>query len=206
MEDMAMLTDVADAYYFQSSHQIPDAITTLLMNARNEIQHELLSGPTSQLDKHAFSSTDRSSRAPGQIEALRLAASMYSDMVLYPLANSTGVKPRLASRLRAVLETSKINDATTTTTDPASQSPSPMTDKLSVWILWSGCLAAWKSADQDWFEDRLRTRLESMYGPDGFAELDLEHVQARILDGFLYWAPIYEVPNRELWARIRGRS
>jgi hypothetical protein len=202
LKDMAMFTEIADAYYFQTSHEIPDAITTLLMKARSEIQHELLCGSTSQLDKQAFSATERSSDTLSRIEAVRLAASMYSDMVLWPLAYSTGVKPRLAARLQMVIEASKLDDAT----DPISQPSISTPDKLCVWVLWSGCLAALNSAHQGWFEVRLRGKLESIYGVNGFAELDLERVRTGILEGFLYWEPIYERPNRELWARINCSS
>ncbi|KIW93435.1 uncharacterized protein Z519_06040 [Cladophialophora bantiana CBS 173.52] len=71
------------------------AFFTNIIRTRNRVQHRLLSLP------HQESSSDLDH---GIYETCRLAAMIFSDMVIFPLPPATEIRPRLAGMLRKTLE------------------------------------------------------------------------------------------------------
>jgi hypothetical protein len=200
---MSSLTQIADEAYVQSKPS--PLLIEILTLGRNEIQHDLLSNPTSQYGPLDFVPTTPLDRSPPNprsiptpipqlalIELIRLTACIYSDLVLYPLAWSTGVKARLSTRLRMIL----------LSTTPRLPSQCPADTNLRTWILWYGTLASFTSAHQDWFENELYFHLQMVYGLD-FGDRGIGYETVRgVLKGFLWWDHICEQPSRNLWERI----
>jgi hypothetical protein len=200
---MSSLTRIADEVYVQSKPS--PLLIKILTLGRNETQHELLSNPISQygpLDLVPIAPLDEVLPNPipiptptpplALIELIRLTACIYSDLVLYPLAWSTGVKARLSSRLRMILMS--------TTSRTSSRCPADTNTRT--WILWYGTLASYTSAYQDWFENELYSHLQMVYGLK-FGDRGIGYETVRVvLKGFLWWDHICEQPSRNLWERI----
>lgn len=163
--------------------------------SRNEIQHSLLtclSRQKSVADMAAYA--ELLDQSPATIEVIRLVACIYSDMVLFPLPWTTGIKLRLAERLRLVWETSKMWRL----------SRGPQLTELCIWSLWFGSFAAFRSTHQDWFEIELELHLKVLYG-DKWAAMTFAKVE-KMLSAFLWWGPVCSEPGRQLWSRIRRSS
>jgi hypothetical protein len=79
--------------------------TENLVMSRNEVQHRLLSFPISQYPTEYFATVSSTGDNSALTELTRLAASVFSDMAFFPLPWRTGVKLRLAARMRAVWRT-----------------------------------------------------------------------------------------------------
>jgi hypothetical protein len=187
MEYASQLTDIVDVSYHDSS----TSYVTILCIARSEIQHFLLAYPTGQYGVEAFEANALYSKL-ALTELVRLAACVYSDMVLFPLPWRTGVKLRLAERMRSIWESSHVGF------------PEKHYTSLHVWLLWFGALAGFRSHHQDFFECELRSVLEVYYGAE-WGCVTFETIR-EFLSGFLWWDPVYEMPGKMLWSRIRGMA
>ena len=111
-----------------------------MADCRNYTQHSLMSLPE-------YSESQPNFLAGNPYEATRLAATVYSLLVVFPIATSSAPFDELADRLRTVLELShdSISDL-----------------NLIMWILTMGAIAAVDSHHRSWFVSALRTVLESV--------------------------------------------
>lgn len=195
---MAQLTEVVDMFYQDPKSK---ALTGFLVLGRNEVQHFLLSFYTSQYDVNAFIVDNKGSSTLDDVQSLalteiiRVAASIYSDMLFFPLPWSTGVKLRLAGRMRLIWSKSQMDQ-------PAEPAKSLYTD-LHVWVLWLGCFAAFRSQHQQWFEMKLYHVLETFYGIEW--ESATYDMLKQALRSFLWFDPVCDTPGRDLWTRIVSR-
>lgn len=217
---MCYLTHLVDRYHHQFPSRRSTSLTKTLVEGRNEAQHRLLSFcPGQCLDSTSESSTrDGEHGVPGDYtegleELVRLAAMVYSDMVLFPLAWVSGVKHQLAKRMHTVAQTSQLYHSLI---EPEAQAAAVrgQTSRfahadLHVWILWFGCFAAIRSDLQPWFEENLGRMLELVYGDRVRSNSDAGCVrfeEARAaLRSFLWWGPVCDEPGRALWGRVIGR-
>jgi hypothetical protein len=198
LKDMNTMTRLVEAY---SQNRGNKALENALSVGRNETQHELLSHPSSQYEPGQFRADEEWTHTQTQLQPLnelaRLAAVIFSDMVLFPLAWSAGVKSRMASRMRKIMESSGIRGGRGSTFRQTYQ-------KLILWILWFGCFGAFRSEDQDWLESELREQVIFMYGEER-AENDLDMVM-EVLKGFLWCEQICGPPGLDLWSRITSEA
>lgn len=157
---MIQLTQAADV--FHSSPEDRRTIQTVLTMGRNQVQHRLLSYPTSQYSMAAFAVDETNLADPDRTlaltELIRLSAMIYASMTTFPLPWSAGVKERLAERFRSVWLTSQMHRQ--------AQNPEFTTAhaELKAWLLWFGCFAAFRSPQRRWFERELRGTLQAFYG------------------------------------------
>jgi hypothetical protein len=191
MEYAIQLTGIVELSFHNSS----TSYVTILSIARSEIQHFLLAYPTSQYGVEAFEANALYSNL-ALTELIRLAACVYSDMVLFPLPWRTGVKLRLADRMRLIWESSALSCHVF----HLEKYYTP----LYIWVLWFGTLAGFRSHHQDFFEKELRRVLEVYYGAE-WGCITFETIR-ELLRGFLWWDPVYETPGKILWSKIRGMA
>jgi hypothetical protein len=170
----------------------------LMIQKRNAAQHCLLSLPTSQLPISAFS--DAHTKADHTdltlSELLRLAACIYSDMVIFPMAASAGVKPRLATRMRQIIISSHLYSHILQQQDRHAGC------EMHIWLLWFGCFGALGTKHQPWFERQLLFTIIAI--DQDVCKESYEIVFERFLGGFLWWEDACGPPARELWGRIRA--
>ncbi|KIV92228.1 hypothetical protein PV10_06686 [Exophiala mesophila] len=193
---MSQVTGILDRFHEDSSRT---ELSGVLIMRRNEIQHGLLGYPTAQYSEYMFMLDEDSLDMPPAVMALtemiRLAASIYSDLVLFPQPWITGIKLQLAQRLRMVAEKSGMYDNI--------KHSIPNYPKVHVWILWFGCFAAFRTEHQGWFEDKLRWFVNMHYG---MAIEKAENVRFKRvkegLRGFLWWSPVCDQAGQALWSRL----
>jgi hypothetical protein len=195
---MVQITRVVD---YSNSRPWTRAERTRLTFGRSITQHGLMAQLTSQFDISSFA-VERFGR-PGWgpvtnslalMESIRIAASIYSDMVLFPHPWTLGIKRRLTKRLYQVWETGELYELCQNHYSY---------DRLFVWLLWFGCFGSFRSPRQDWFEHELCRVLEVAYGQSLWS-MTFESVKED-LRGFLWWDTVCDKPGRELWARIMRR-
>jgi hypothetical protein len=198
--DMLSLTMLADEY---SRNRKNKGLENTISIGREEVQHALLSCPRSQYPGRVFGlSAHADFKDVVRIERLALAelcrtvAAIYSDMVLYPLAWSTGVKPRLAARTRDIMQNSRIHGGQSSGLVGSHQ-------KLLLWILWFACFAAFRGADQAWLEAQLLKQLVLVCGSE-LEGAKFEEVK-EVLRGYLWWDHVCANPTLELWDRVRQK-
>jgi hypothetical protein len=110
---MVQLTSIADAHILNPKSTV---LTETLIRDRNELQYRLISLPTGHVDPSLLCNDDREHLehgcCPGSAltELTRLAACVYSDIALYPMPWKTGIRPRLAQRMRRIWENSQVAD------------------------------------------------------------------------------------------------
>jgi hypothetical protein len=112
-----------------------------IAKVRNAIQHRLccLDPPTELFPSHDDS----------VYNIARLAALIYSDLVLFPLGDSVSIKPRLAYDLRKALELQSTGDGP----------PDEAEAELMMWCTTMGAIAAYGTVHQEWFVERLTQAL-----------------------------------------------
>lgn len=168
-----------------------------LILGSNQIQHRLLSHPTSQfhVDTFAQDSADPC-RTLSLAELTRIAALIFSDMVFFPLPWSLGVKQRLARRMRHIWENARM----------ARFMDNAQTEHLQLctWILWFGTLAAVWTGHREWFEAELYQVLQRLYGPD-LAGVTFDSMR-EMFHGFLWWEYTCDLPSQGIWERMLGRA
>jgi hypothetical protein len=190
---MSYLTELA--YHLHSKgHHGP--VAKVLITGRSEVQHGLLSFRTSQLDATAFNSFipdgDDEKGDLSLVEATRIACLVFSDMILFPLPWSSGARPRLARRLRAIWSRSRLSESDDGVSSGITQ--------LKIWILWFGSLAALFTASQKWFETTLRRHISSQLSKTN-RPMTLNAVKP-VLRGFLWFEPVCDQPGQDLWKRM----
>lgn len=191
------VTELVTQCYYDPAHETP-AHKKAITLSRNEIQHALLAYSTTQYDVKAFErglrDSDASHNDLALAELVRLAASIYSGMVLFLVPWRTGVKPRLAERMRLIWESSQMS--------PSAEHSKRSHTQLHVWLLWFGCLGAIRSLHRKWFEHELQCAFEALYGLE-WQEMTFDTVK-QALRSFLWWDPVCDLPGRDLWNQIRG--
>lgn len=195
---MVQLTKVADCSNHGPWSQRQQSI---LIFGRYDTQHGLMAYPTSQSDISKFAVSKRNladeQDADLQIdsaaltEAIRLSASIYSDMVLFQHPWMLGIKRRLAKRLYQVWQSGELYELFLS---------QPSYHELYIWVLWFGCFGSLGSRWQQWFELELLRVLEACYGAR-LRRLTFEDVRES-LKGFLWWDTVCEEPGRALWSRV----
>lgn len=200
MTHMVQLTEVADLW--TSNPDSGKTLTTVLTLGRNQIQHRLLSYPTSQYNVTAFA-PEWASSIPADntlalTELIRLAASVYASIATFPLPSAAGVKQRLAERFRKVWSTGQMHR-------PAATPQATTHAELKLWLLWFGCFAAYRSTHQKWLERELRWALRALYGPQWEETVTFEMVKGS-LRGFLWWDLVCDMPGQDLWLRLKSQT
>lgn len=139
-----------------------------IIRARNTAQHRLLSllARDAQENLHG-----------GIYEACRLAASIYSDMVIFPMPGTAKVKPRLAMALRGTLERLQTGS---------------IDSHLILWVLVLGTIGAFRTGNHDWYLGRLR---------EHSARLKLTHwSEVRvIMKKHLWFDAVCDAALRKIW-------
>jgi hypothetical protein len=173
--------------------------TRLLVLGRNRVQHGLLSYWTSNWDPSRFARSDSTQQAVdndlASAETVRIAALIFSDMAFFPLPWALGVRTRLAERMRLVWVAGDLHQSVAASHDNYSI--------LHACVLWFGCLAAFNSASQEWFEVELLYLFEQIYGQPSHT-FDYREVRA-VLQGFLWWGTVCNHPSEDLWSRLVQR-
>ncbi|KIW66430.1 hypothetical protein PV04_05765 [Phialophora macrospora] len=110
-----------------------------IARVRNAIQHKLccLDPPTDLVPSHDDS----------VYNIVRLAALIYSDLVLFPLGDSASIKPRLAYDLRKALELHSAGHGSPHEAEAEAE--------LMIWCTTMGAIAACGTVHQEWFVERL---------------------------------------------------
>ena len=162
----------------------PDSDLARFCDERNLIQHTLLSQP-SHKDPTALS------RAGSIYEPIRLAVSIYSLTVIFPLPPQTAPIITLTGQLKSALR-----DTNTKST----WSSSHQAQRLLVWILVVGGVAARDvPEDRAWFVVAL-AKLTSHKGIKSFDDLK-KHVLSRVV-----WLDrACDAAGKLLWAEVDGR-
>jgi hypothetical protein len=214
---MSSLTFYIEMYDEQKPSQRAKWLIKRLAQERNEIQYRLLSLPTTTLPEAAFEPPYHSYQRPADsssfalAELTRLAALVYSDMVLFPTSYVTKLKHRLAARMHSVAKAAQIFDLGVSVDAMTGTSSAGLLfehARLLVWVLWMGCFAAYQSELQDWFEEQLGIFVGLVYGKGQITETGL--VGERIsfeemregLSLYLWWGPVCDEPGRALWDRV----
>jgi hypothetical protein len=112
--------------------------------------------------------------------ATRVAALIYSDMVLFPLPPASAIKPKLADMLRRALDCCTL------------QSCWGWHPSLMLWAIVLGGIAASSTSHRHWYASRLYT-LSTELGLYSW-ELTKE-----ILSSFLWWDYVCDQPAKKLW-------
>jgi hypothetical protein len=169
LESISEITVALDHYQRGGRYapSLPDIIA-----ARTVAQYRLLSlaPPSSDLPR------------PDECiyNAARVAALIYSDMVLFPLPPQAGVKPKLADMLRRALDCCTM------------QSCWGSHPRLLLWTVVVGGIAASSTSHRPWYASRLHklsAKLE-IY--------DWESIK-KILSSFLWWDYVCDEPAEKLW-------
>lgn len=113
---------------------------------------------------------------------VRIAANIFSDMVLFPLSPATGIKPRLAAELRRCLRYS-IHDI---------EDDDPTTDAF-LWSLTLGGIAAAFTRHRGWYVEQLA----ESYGHVLREPNDMLQRMGR----FLWWGDVCDQPAKLLWTQ-----
>jgi hypothetical protein len=220
---MSYLTSLADEYHHQSPSRRRPCLVREIVEGRTEAQHRLLSlRPTQHFDLDSSPGSGSGSEysyAPlgsqSDLEELvRLAACIYSDMVLFPMAWISGVKNQLARKIHAIVESSQIYASLTNTNTGARDEAYYRHCNLlahadlHIWILYFATFGAVRSDLQPSFKGLLGKMLEMVYGDRLIREheeggIRFEHVRGR-LEAFSWWGPVCDGPGREVWWRIVG--
>lgn len=146
-----------------------------LIEARNTSQHRLLSQTPVRVDLSDAESC--------VLQATRLATLIFSDMVLFPLPPTQGVKPRLARKLIVILEACDLPHCW------------DLYEQVLVWALTLGAIAASFTPERTWYVEQLRHRL-SVLSIDELPELE------SICSKFLWWRPVCSEPVQALWYEV----
>jgi hypothetical protein len=214
---MSYLTSLADQYNRQTPSQRSAVLIREIVEGRTEAQHRLLSLSPQHLDlddprpgsQHAPICTN-----PDLEELVRLAACIYSDMVLFPTAWVSGVKNQLSRKMHAIVESSQIYASLTNTNTGAGDRQYYRHcnllahAELHIWILYFATFGAVRSELQPCFKWLLSKLLEMVYGNRLIQEADegrvvFEDVEGK-LEAFLWWGPVCDGPGKEVWGRIVG--
>jgi hypothetical protein len=170
-----------------------ESITQALILGRNEVQHALLSLPTSQKDVEAFFEANGEQPDLSIQEILRLAAMIFIVMSLFPMPGRIGVKSRLAKRMHAIWIQSSFARW--------DQENEIEVLELKIWILWFGCLGAPPATYyRDWFEAALYDHI-SLYMVRQDESMNYEKI-TNLLRGILCFEPTCDRPGRDLWSRF----
>lgn len=165
---------VALDHYARGGPTAPDLVD--LVTARFAAQHRLLSQlPPPQSN---FLDGDKS-----VLHACRLATLIFSDMVIFPLPPTQGVKHRLAPLLRHTLQACSIACSW---------------DLHAYVLLWAttlGAIAATYTPDRGWYVKQMLEHVENL-GIDHWSTLD------SLCSKFLWWKPVCGEPAENLWAEM----
>ncbi|KIW23622.1 uncharacterized protein PV07_11808 [Cladophialophora immunda] len=142
---------------------------------RNAVQNKLLWLKPSPTDDRGGEDTLAS--------MTRLAANIFSDMVLFPLSPATGIKPRLAGELRRCLRARPVLDI---------EEYGPPSGVFS-WVLTLGGIAASFTRHRGWYIEKLAEHYGESLG-------DADAMLARMAP-FLWWADVCDRPAKLLWAQ-----
>jgi hypothetical protein len=173
------LLDVLDAYseitvaldhYVRGGPLAPDLVD--FAEVRNCAQHRLLSQMPNPLD---LSDPELCVH-----HAVRLATLIFSDIVIFPLPPTQGVKPRLALMLRQTLEACHLLRCW------------ELHNQVLLWALTVGAIAANYTAQRSWYLDQLLQETSLMQIENWFV---LESICSR----FLWWKHICSEPLRWVW-------
>jgi hypothetical protein len=170
-----------------------ESVTQALILGRNEVQHALLSLPTSQQEVETFFEANFEQPDLAIQEILRLAAMLFNVMSLFPMPGRTGVKSRLAKRMHAIWIQSSFARC--------EQGTEVELLELKIWILWFGCLGAPPATYyRDWFEAALYDQI-SLYMVRQDESMNYEKI-TNLLRGILWFEPTCDRLGRDLWSRV----
>lgn len=165
---------VALDHYARGGPTAPELVD--LVTARHSAQHRLLS----QLPPPQSNFLDGDNNV---LHACRLAVLIFSDMAIFPLPPTQGVKYRLAPLLRHTLQACSIVCSW---------------DLHAYVLLWAttlGAIAASYTYDRSWYVEQMIKHVENL-GIDHLSTLD------SICSKFLWWKPVCGEPTETLWAEM----
>lgn len=174
LEAFCQITVALD-HYSRGGPTAPDMVD--LVDARNSAQHRLLS-------QMPPSNVDMTDGAGAIIQACRLAAMVFSDMVIFPIPPVQGVKPRLAGMLKQALEVC---------------AASCLSDSHAYMLLWAttlGAISASFSPERTWYVEQL-SQQTMLLDIDQWSSMEFS------LSKFLWWSQVCNEPGEKLWAEIR---
>lgn len=166
---MIVVTHAVDNYH-QGHHPMPALLD--IIRARNAVQHRLLS-----LISPSFAT-------PVELATFttcRLAAMIYSEMVLFPMPLIAGVKPRLAYMLRKALGS-----------DVQIPETSSMT-QLRLWMVIFGAIAAKGTENRLWYIERLSS-LMTVIDSKEYSDF------VRTMKRYLWWDYACQEPALAAWS------
>jgi hypothetical protein len=158
-----------------------------LVNAANETHHKLLS--------IGVNMPPYPSRLDFLCDMCRLAGLIYSDMVLFSLPPTTGVRPRLAAELRAAMDQFEKFEAGRLVNDYYGNAVGDH-NLLVMWALILGGLASLNTSEKPYFVQKLREYVERVpYVSEwrAFSEL---------MGTYLWWDYLFEEPASGLWMEV----
>jgi hypothetical protein len=150
-----------------------------LIRTRNTVQHRLLSLPRRDfilIVDHAV------------FEACRLAAMIFSDLVIFPLPSATKVRSRLAGMLRRTLERIAIDYKRN------------VHGQVLLWTVVVGAAAASDLEEhQSWYRSTLRQYCDTLEVQEW---QDLHSIMKR----HLWFGQVCNIPAQRLWSQAIGRG
>jgi hypothetical protein len=176
------LLDVLNAYseitvaldhHVRGGPTAPDMVD--LASVRNCTQHRILSQLPTQLD---ISDPEQYIH-----HVVRLSTLIFSEMVIFPLPPTQGVKPRLALLLQQSLEACRLVQCW------------ELHSQLLLWALTLGAIAASYTPQRSWYIDQLLQETSLMQVENWFM---LELICSR----FLWWKPVCSEPLRRAWTEM----
>ncbi|EXJ73806.1 uncharacterized protein A1O5_03568 [Cladophialophora psammophila CBS 110553] len=151
-----------------------------LVDARNKTQHGFCSlAPSTDSETDPFAAL---------YETCRLAGLIFSDMVILPLPHNSGVKLRLARRLRTVLEASSLQTSW----------KSAEYGNLLMWVVFMGTIAATFTKARGWYLQKLRNLIDHQ-------QLDWNGFRG-LMKTFLWWDFVFEAPAARIWNEMNAPS
>ena len=174
LEQMCELTIALDQQT-RAGQGAPDLVE--LAAARNSVQHQLLS--------IEYTSIETSLEQLVIAEICRIAALIFSDMVLFPLPATQKVKPVLATRLKSLLVKWEV------------ECPSVAQLRTLAWATMLGCIASTFAAEHDWFLQQLSMHLSTLVVGD-WPKL------RQLCSTFLWWPPVCDPPGRVIWSEVQS--
>lgn len=161
-------------HYARGGPTTPDLVD--LVNARHAAQHRLLSQlPPPQSN---FLQGDKC-----VLHACRLATLIFSDMVIFPLPATQGLKHRLAPLLRHTLQACSM------------ACDWELHAYTLLWATTLGAIAATHSHERGWYVEKMIAHLRNL-GIDQWSSLN------SICSRFLWWKPVCEEPTETLWQEM----
>ncbi|KIW98010.1 uncharacterized protein Z519_01594 [Cladophialophora bantiana CBS 173.52] len=176
---------VALDHYQQGRPNPPNLID--IVNAANETHHKLSGlGPKMPLNPQ---------RTDYLWNVCRVAGLIYSDLVLFPLPPTAGVRPRLAGELLLAMENFEVFQAEEAACLDQGTDMEDYT-RLLLWALTLGGLASLNTPNKPYFVQKLQEYVVR------WPYISDWHAYINLMATYLWWDYILEEPAAQIWTEV----